>query len=47
VLANEKITFSNLDPSLIDTVTRQNGTQQVTLDGWPLYRYISDVVPAS
>lgn len=45
VLANERISFSNLDPSVIGTVERQDGTQQVTLDGWPLYRYIKDVVP--
>ncbi|MER7165928.1 hypothetical protein ABT336_07605 [Micromonospora sp. NPDC000207] len=26
----------------VGTVTRQDGTRQITLDGWPLYRYIGD-----
>jgi predicted lipoprotein with Yx(FWY)xxD motif len=45
VLANQGITFQNLDPSLISTVQRADGTQQVTLGGWPVYRYINDIVP--
>jgi predicted lipoprotein with Yx(FWY)xxD motif len=29
----------------VGTVTRQDGTRQLTLDGWPLYRYIGDKKP--
>lgn len=29
----------------VGTVTRQDGTRQITLDGWPLYRYIGDKQP--
>ncbi|PZG00954.1 hypothetical protein [Micromonospora deserti] len=29
----------------VGTVTRQDGTRQITLDGWPLYRYIGDKKP--
>ncbi|MDM4718121.1 hypothetical protein QTQ03_00385 [Micromonospora sp. WMMA1363] len=28
--------------NLVGTITRQDGTRQITLDGWPLYRYIGD-----
>jgi predicted lipoprotein with Yx(FWY)xxD motif len=45
VLANDTITFQNLDPSELGTVARKDGTQQVTVGGWPVYRYINDVVP--
>ncbi|MFI7574767.1 hypothetical protein [Micromonospora sp. NPDC049497] len=29
----------------VGTITRQDGTRQITLDGWPLYRYIGDKKP--
>lgn len=32
-----------VDASLIGTVTRNDGTQQVTYGGWPLYYFESDV----
>jgi predicted lipoprotein with Yx(FWY)xxD motif len=34
-----------LPPGKIGTVGRSDGTQQLTLDGWPLYRYSKDVAP--
>ncbi|WP_433274219.1 hypothetical protein ACQPZA_24820 [Pseudonocardia xinjiangensis] len=45
VLTNNKIQIQNLDPSTLGAVTRPDGTQQVTVGGWPVYRYINDVVP--
>jgi predicted lipoprotein with Yx(FWY)xxD motif len=45
VLVNERISFTNLDPSVLGTVQRSDGTQQMTVGGWPMYRYINDVVP--
>jgi predicted lipoprotein with Yx(FWY)xxD motif len=45
VLVNEKITFRNLDAGLIGAVTRQDGTQQLTVAGHPAYRYVEDAVP--
>ncbi len=32
-----------VDPALIGSVDRADGTQQLTLNGWPLYRYSKDV----
>ncbi|MEH0971205.1 hypothetical protein V6U77_08755 [Micromonospora sp. CPCC 205546] len=29
----------------VGTVTRQDGSRQLTLDGWPLYRYVGDKKP--
>jgi predicted lipoprotein with Yx(FWY)xxD motif len=45
VLTTNKIQIQNLDPSKLGAITRQDGTQQVTVGGWPVYRYINDVVP--
>jgi predicted lipoprotein with Yx(FWY)xxD motif len=35
-------TLKGVDESLVGTVTRADGTKQLTLKGWPLYRYIGD-----
>lgn len=45
VLVSEKITFQNLDPATLGAVNRQDGTQQVTVGGWPVYRFADDEVP--
>lgn len=34
-----------IDPKLVGTFTRADGTSQVTLRGWPLYRFVDDVAP--
>lgn len=34
--------LTGVDESLVGTVTRADGTKQLTLKGWPLYRYIGD-----
>jgi predicted lipoprotein with Yx(FWY)xxD motif len=35
-------TVDGVDEALVGTVTRPEGTRQVTLAGWPLYRYSGD-----
>ncbi|MFG2820450.1 hypothetical protein ACGFX4_13570 [Kitasatospora sp. NPDC048365] len=37
--------LKGIDAKLVSTVTRADGTQQLTLDGWPLYRYAADTKP--
>jgi predicted lipoprotein with Yx(FWY)xxD motif len=37
--------LKGVDAKLVGTVTRADGTQQLTLKGWPLYSYIGDKVP--
>ena len=37
--------IEGVDGNLVGTVDRGDGTQQLTLNGWPLYRYIGDKKP--
>jgi predicted lipoprotein with Yx(FWY)xxD motif len=39
--------LKGVDPKLIGTVTRADGTKQLTVAGWPLYRYIGDKKPGT
>ncbi|MFD0203451.1 MULTISPECIES: hypothetical protein [Saccharothrix] len=45
VLSNGKPQLQGVDPALVSTVKRADGTDQVTLDGWPLYTYAKDEAP--
>ncbi|KUL35899.1 MULTISPECIES: COG4315 family predicted lipoprotein [Actinoplanes] len=38
-------TLKGVSASLVGTVTRADGTKQLTLKGWPLYRYVGDKKP--
>lgn len=40
-----KPTIKGVDSKLVGTVTRTDGTKQLTLKGWPLYTYIGDKKP--
>lgn len=40
-------TVTGVDRSLVGTVAREDGTQQVTLNGWPLYRFSKDTPGAT
>ncbi|MEU1286197.1 hypothetical protein [Kitasatospora sp. NPDC005856] len=43
--ANGDVTVKGIDSKLVGTVTRADGTKQVTLNGWPAYRYSPDTKP--
>lgn len=43
VLVDENLELTGLDAKLVGTVEREDGSTQVTLAGWPLYRYIGDL----
>ena len=36
-----------VDPALVGTVTRGDGTKQLTVKGWPLYSYVGDPKPGT
>ncbi|MFC6093164.1 hypothetical protein [Saccharothrix lopnurensis] len=42
VLVGEHTMTSGVDPTLVGSVARTDGRRQVTLAGWPLYRYAGD-----
>jgi predicted lipoprotein with Yx(FWY)xxD motif len=45
LLAAGATQLSGVDPALVGIVVRADGSKQVTLGGWPLYRYSGDKVP--
>jgi predicted lipoprotein with Yx(FWY)xxD motif len=45
VLTDGNPTLEGLPRDQVGTVTRDDGASQLTLAGWPLYRYIGDTTP--
>ncbi|MFF1904899.1 hypothetical protein [Kitasatospora sp. NPDC058218] len=45
VPANGSVTVKGIDSKLVGTVTRADGSKQITLNGWPAYRYAPDKQP--
>jgi predicted lipoprotein with Yx(FWY)xxD motif len=37
--------LDGIDPALVGTLDRPDGTVQMTLGGWPLYRFVDDTAP--
>jgi predicted lipoprotein with Yx(FWY)xxD motif len=42
VKAEDNIVADGIDKALIGSITRADGTKQLTLGGWPMYTYIKD-----
>ena len=45
VTSTGDVRVSGVDQSLVGTVTRPDGTTQVTVKGWPVYRFAKDTAP--
>lgn len=45
--ADGDLVVTGIDRALVGTVTRDDGTDQVTLAGWPLYRNAKDAMPGN
>ncbi|WP_371495935.1 hypothetical protein OG871_09610 [Kitasatospora sp. NBC_00374] len=43
--ATDNPQLKGIDSKLVGTVTRADGSKQLTLNGWPLYRYAQDTKP--
>lgn len=41
----EPVAGTGVDAGLVGTLSREDGTVQVTYGGWPLYRYVGDAEP--
>ena len=39
--------YEGVDPSVVGTITRDDGRKQVTIGGWPVYRHANDSAPGS
>lgn len=39
--------LAGVDPAIVGTVIRGDGSRQITLAGWPVYRYIGDPKPGA
>jgi hypothetical protein len=37
--------LTGIEPALVGITVRSDGTRQLTLAGWPLYRYTGDTAP--
>ncbi|MFE0022816.1 hypothetical protein [Amycolatopsis sp. NPDC059021] len=42
VMAQGDVQVQGVDKSMVGTVKRSDGTEQITVGGWPLYRYAKD-----
>ncbi len=40
--AQDKVELNGVGQALVGTVARPDGTRQLTLNGWPLYRFAGD-----
>ncbi|GIH96906.1 hypothetical protein ACFFMN_25245 [Planobispora siamensis] len=45
VTTPDQVMVEGIDESLVSTTERPDGTMQVTLGGWPLYRFSGDQIP--
>ncbi len=45
VLTDGQPSLDGVDPTLMGTVVRPDGSKQLTVAGWPVYRYAKDMVP--
>ncbi|MQA12030.1 MAG: hypothetical protein GEU98_26540 [Pseudonocardiaceae bacterium] len=45
LLAEGDVQIEGVDENLVGSVTRADGTEQVTVGGWPVYRFAKDTAP--
>jgi predicted lipoprotein with Yx(FWY)xxD motif len=45
LVAGGDVELSGVDPALVGRVARADGSQQVTVGGWPVYTFVKDTAP--
>ncbi|MEU0793853.1 SCO0930 family lipoprotein [Amycolatopsis sp. NPDC005961] len=45
VLSNGKVELQGIDSKLLGSIKRSDGTEQVTIGGWPVYTFAKDLKP--
>lgn len=45
ITESDSVQVEGIDPALVGTVVRTDGRKQVTIGGWPVYRFAQDTVP--
>ncbi|MEU7527783.1 hypothetical protein AB0A74_18775 [Saccharothrix sp. NPDC042600] len=45
VAQNEEVKLAGVDDKLVNTIERADGTRQITVGGWPMYRFAQDQAP--
>ncbi|MEV6872545.1 SCO0930 family lipoprotein [Amycolatopsis sp. NPDC051128] len=45
VLSNGKVELQGIDSKLLGSIKRADGTEQVTIGGWPVYKFAKDLKP--
>jgi hypothetical protein len=45
VLSNGKVELQGIDSKLLGSIKRSDGTEQVTIGGWPVYTFSKDLKP--
>jgi predicted lipoprotein with Yx(FWY)xxD motif len=43
--ASNTATLDGVDQSVVGTVARKDGSKQITISGWPVYRFAKDTAP--
>jgi predicted lipoprotein with Yx(FWY)xxD motif len=47
IVADAQPTLDGVDATLIGTALRPDGSKQLTVAGWPVYRYVKDMLPGT
>jgi predicted lipoprotein with Yx(FWY)xxD motif len=47
VVSNKPIGTNVIDPTMMGSLKRPDGTEQLTINGWPVYRYAKDIEPGT
>ncbi|NUT93196.1 MAG: hypothetical protein HOY78_14355, partial [Saccharothrix sp.] len=45
VAQGEEVKVAGVEDKLVDTIERADGTRQITVGGWPMYRFAQDAKP--